>query len=97
MDVGERTVQMDFMKIAVNVAREVPGGPNILADVLRGWFGPDAGHPGTWHQVRLSPGPPWSLTPVRRTGVERVDPVGDTEASGAPQAAAPGAIDGATG
>ena len=38
----------------------------FLADVLRGWFGPDAGRPGTWHQVRLTPGPPWRLDPVRR-------------------------------
>lgn len=66
VDIGGRTIDMDFMKIAVNVAREAPGGPNILADVLRGWFGPDAGRPGTWHQVRLTPGPPWRLDPVRR-------------------------------
>ena len=97
VDVGGRTVQMDFMKIAVNVARDVAGGPNILADVLRGWFGPETGHPGTWHQVRLSSGPPWRLEPVRRTGAERVDSVGASEAGGSAQAASPGAIDGATG
>lgn len=78
VDVNGRTVEMDFMKIAVNVARDVPGGPNILAEVLREWFGPDAGRPGTWHQVHLSPGPPWRLEPARRAS-EEGDPVAGEE------------------
>lgn len=67
VDIGGRTVAMDFMKIAVNVARETPDGPNILAEILRGWFGPDAGRNQTLHRVRLSPGSPWRLEPVVRT------------------------------
>ncbi|MDQ1245688.1 MAG: hypothetical protein QG597_55, partial [Actinomycetota bacterium] len=82
VDVGGRTITMDFMKIAVNVARDVPGGPNILAEVLREWFGPDAGRPGTRHQVRLSPGPPWRLEPVRRTAEEGGPVAGEEGTSG---------------
>lgn len=42
-----------FVKVAMNVA-ERPGQPgNALHALLRGWFGPSAGHPGTQHQVRL--------------------------------------------
>ena len=62
------------MKIAVNVAREVPDGPNILTTLLSDWFGPDTGQPGTWHQVRLSPGPPWRLEPVRLAAAEVTGP-----------------------
>ena len=43
-----------FMKAALNVA-ELPGeSGNALHALLRGWFGPAAGHPGTSHQVVLS-------------------------------------------
>ena len=39
----------DFRKIALNVARR-PGEPgNALHALLRGWFGPSAGHPGSRH------------------------------------------------
>lgn len=82
---------MDFMKIAVNVAREAPGGPNNLTALLRDWFGPEAGRPGTWHQVRLSPGQPWRLEPVRRASEARTGPVGGAEGGAE---GAPGAIDG---
>jgi superfamily II DNA or RNA helicase/diadenosine tetraphosphate (Ap4A) HIT family hydrolase/HKD family nuclease/SOS-response transcriptional repressor LexA len=40
-----------FVKVAMNVA-ELPGqAGNALHALLRGWFGPSAGHPGTHHQV----------------------------------------------
>jgi superfamily II DNA or RNA helicase/diadenosine tetraphosphate (Ap4A) HIT family hydrolase/HKD family nuclease len=40
-----------FVKVALNVAT-LPGEPgNALPALLRGWFGPSAGHPGTSHQV----------------------------------------------
>lgn len=43
-----------FMRAAMNVA-EIPGQPgNALHALLRGWFGPSAGHPGTHHQVGLA-------------------------------------------
>ena len=53
-----------FVKIALNVAtrHEVEG--NALPELLRGWFGPDAGQPGTRHSVVLTEGPEgWVMTP----------------------------------
>ena len=45
---------------------------NELPALLRGWFGPDAGAPGTRHQVKLSKeNGDWLLTP---TGVGIVSP-----------------------
>ncbi len=41
-----------FVKIALNVAQEVDGQRD-LAELLRGWFGPNAGLPGTHHTVEL--------------------------------------------
>jgi len=42
-----------FVKIALNTA-SIPGEKgNALHALLRGWFGPSAGHPGTNHQVVL--------------------------------------------
>jgi hypothetical protein len=63
-------LSFDFMKVAVNIARRSPDGDNELADLLRGWFGPDAGASGTEHRVRLWRGSDgWRAEPV--TGVER--------------------------
>jgi superfamily II DNA or RNA helicase/diadenosine tetraphosphate (Ap4A) HIT family hydrolase/HKD family nuclease len=43
----------NFVKVALNVATR-PGEPgNALHALLRGWFGPSAGHPGTSHQVMI--------------------------------------------
>lgn len=70
VDVGGWVVLMDFVKIAVNVARDEPGGRNILGDVLREWFGPDAGASGTAHTVELTAGKPWRMTPVVRNVVQ---------------------------
>jgi hypothetical protein len=39
--------EADFVKIAVNVVRREGGQSNRLPEILRGWFGPDAGQPGT--------------------------------------------------
>jgi superfamily II DNA or RNA helicase len=45
--------EAEFAKIAINVIR-VPGSArNELPGLLRAWFGPDAGLPGTSFQVRL--------------------------------------------
>lgn len=46
-----------FKEIACNVARPVGRDRNQLADLLRGWFGPAAGRPGTAFQVRFTPSP----------------------------------------
>ena len=42
-----------FVKIAVNVVHRVGDESNELPALLRGWFGPSAGHPGTNHAVLL--------------------------------------------
>lgn len=43
----------DFVKIALNVARRPGEKGNALHSLLRGWFGPSAGLPGTRHRVVL--------------------------------------------
>ena len=43
--------QANFVKIAVNVMRREGSDANVLPDVLRRWFGDDAGQPGTRFQV----------------------------------------------
>ncbi len=45
--------RFDFQKIAVNVATKAGRRGNALHALLRGWFGPDAGLPGTDHRVLL--------------------------------------------
>ena len=51
VDVEGTEYEANFVKIAVNVLRR-PGNPkNELTAVLRRWFGPDAGLPGTNFQV----------------------------------------------
>jgi len=47
---GER-YEANFVKIAVNVMRRPGSTDNVLARVLRGWFGEDAGLPGTRYVV----------------------------------------------
>ena len=54
-----------FMKIAVNVAHPVGDSHNRLPDLLRGWFGPAAGQPGTDHRVRFRRSPDgWWVEPI---------------------------------
>ena len=70
--VDEEPVVFRFVKRAVNVASRKTGGPNVLAEILRGWFGDSAGLPGTRHRVeleRLEDGS-WSLRP-KREGAEQ--------------------------
>lgn len=45
--------EFKFVKIACNVARRQGGSENELPDLLRGWFGPNAGLPGTDFVVRF--------------------------------------------
>jgi superfamily II DNA or RNA helicase/HKD family nuclease/diadenosine tetraphosphate (Ap4A) HIT family hydrolase len=45
--------EANFVKIAVNVMRRPGSARNVLSDVLRGWFGDQAGQPGTMHQVEF--------------------------------------------
>ncbi len=43
--------EADFVKVAVNVIRRGGSSENILPELIRRWFGPDAGHPGTHREV----------------------------------------------
>jgi len=63
-----------FVKVAMNVA-EVPGqAGNALHALLRGWFGPSAGHPGTHHQVVLQRvGGGFAMRPVEVSGERGAD------------------------
>ncbi len=57
--------EADFVKVALNVARRPGERRNRLPEILRGWFGPDAGLPGTRHEVRLErTAEGWTLRPV---------------------------------
>jgi superfamily II DNA or RNA helicase/diadenosine tetraphosphate (Ap4A) HIT family hydrolase len=55
----------NFAKIALNVAHRTGQPDNVLADLLRSWFGADAGQPGTVQYVELAPGEPhWQMKPA---------------------------------
>jgi len=55
----------NFAKIALNVAQRTGQPGNVLADLLRSWFGADAGQPGTAQYVELVPGQPhWQMRPT---------------------------------
>ncbi len=59
------TLNANFAKVAINVARRQGSTDNVLPALLHRWFGPDAGKPGTKHQVilRQEEGN-WVLRPV---------------------------------
>jgi superfamily II DNA or RNA helicase/diadenosine tetraphosphate (Ap4A) HIT family hydrolase/HKD family nuclease len=55
----------NFVKIALNVVHRAGDPGNVLGDLLRSWFGPDAGQPGTVQFVELAPSKPhWQMRPV---------------------------------
>jgi hypothetical protein len=54
--VNGRPMQAVIAKIAVNVVRAPGGSTNELADILRGWFGEEAGTPGRGERVRFHKG-----------------------------------------
>lgn len=59
----------DFVKIALNVARRPGGRGNALHALLRGWFGPSAGLPGSRHRVLLEQvGGSWVMRPLGAMG-----------------------------
>lgn len=63
--IGDKDYQANFAKIAVNVLEEVGGDTNVLSDVLREWFGPGAGLPGTTQAVEFTrSGEGYSLAPI---------------------------------
>ena len=54
-----------FVKVALNVASRQGAEGNALPALLRRWFGPSAGHPGSDHRVVLAEGPDgWALRPA---------------------------------
>ena len=54
-----------FAKIALNVAHRAGHSGNVLGDLLRSWFGADAGQPGTVQYVEMVSGEQyWSMRPA---------------------------------
>jgi hypothetical protein len=71
VQIDGQTYSANFVKVAVNVVRRVgqeeDNAENELPRILRGWFGPDAGAPGTRHAVELEQQDgEWHLKPVGR-------------------------------
>ena len=59
--------EADFVKIAVNVIRKNDSPENKMPSILKGWFGPDAGLPGTNFQVSVENFEDgYQLSPIRR-------------------------------
>ena len=63
--INGRSVQATVAKIAINVMREMPDGPNLLPGILREWFGDEAGQPGRVDRVRFT----------ERNGVWQAEPM----------------------
>jgi superfamily II DNA or RNA helicase/HKD family nuclease len=60
--------QAKFAKVAVNVMQRTHSESNVLPEVLRRWFGPDAGRPGTTHVVQFTrAGEGYQLAPLAAT------------------------------
>lgn len=69
-----RRYQAHFVKIAVNVVRSADSNDNALPSILRGWFGPDAGLPGTNHAVVCEEVEgEWIMRPTTRRGDDRAE------------------------
>jgi len=61
--------EFKFVKVACNVAAPEGEASNQLSDLLRNWFGPNAGLPGTGFVVRFTKeGDTWSASPVSPAG-----------------------------
>jgi hypothetical protein len=48
---GGETFEADYVQVAVKVLRRPGSSENVMAQVMRSIFGPDAGMPGTDHRV----------------------------------------------
>lgn len=46
-------LEAKFVKVALNVVRRPGANENLLRGLLRDWFGPHAGEPGTHHRVEF--------------------------------------------
>lgn len=69
-----RPYRANFVKIAVNVVRPADGDDNALPAILRGWFGHDAGRPGTKHTVVCEHVEgEWVMRPATRRGDDEAE------------------------
>jgi superfamily II DNA or RNA helicase/HKD family nuclease len=67
VDAAGESFEANFAKIAVNVMRRPGSEENVLPEVLRNWFGSDAGSPSTRQSVEFSRRDGrWLLSPVGR-------------------------------
>lgn len=65
--IGSEELEADFARSALNVVRRSGQADNALPSLLRDWFGPDAGLPGTHHSVTLRlEDNTWTMAPARR-------------------------------
>jgi hypothetical protein len=65
IEIDSERFQAKFAKIAVNVLHRDGHEANILSDVLREWFGPTAGQPGTKQFVEfVKSGSGYTLAPI---------------------------------
>jgi superfamily II DNA or RNA helicase/diadenosine tetraphosphate (Ap4A) HIT family hydrolase len=72
--INERRYVGNFVKIALNVIHEEGSNANELPEIILGWFGPDAGRPGTTHEVSFSATDEegvWKLSPVGRVACDK--------------------------
>jgi superfamily II DNA or RNA helicase/HKD family nuclease len=53
VQIDGQAYEANFVTVALNVVRRIGETSNELPTILRGWFGADAGLPGTNHQVSL--------------------------------------------
>jgi superfamily II DNA or RNA helicase/HKD family nuclease/diadenosine tetraphosphate (Ap4A) HIT family hydrolase len=53
ISINDRPMVATVAKIAINVVRSTDGATNRLPEILRRWFGDDAGSPGRGDRVRL--------------------------------------------
>ncbi|MCU0778861.1 MAG: hypothetical protein MUF86_14525, partial [Akkermansiaceae bacterium] len=76
-----------FVKIACNVASPLGSGENQILPLLRGWFGENAGAPGTNYQVAYTMSETgWAVEPVAVASPLRiVDASPDTGQSDEPE------------
>lgn len=65
LEINGASYEGNFVKVALNVVRKAGESSNQLPTLLRAWFGPTAGHPGTNHSVALTKiGDSWRLAPL---------------------------------
>jgi hypothetical protein len=63
--VGDAIYSANFVKVAINIMRQSDSEINVLPELLRKWFGPDTGAPGTRHRILLRrTGDEWNLEPL---------------------------------